>query len=348
MPTASGGTAAASAARRTQEKSRGEDGAPPAKRRTIRAGSCSGACRSIRPIEEHEGVSQEVEKVPERQGGFPGVLPVHHHEVAVVRYDVPCTEVVVLRHGRERRQLVHQFWVHAELVPPRYDVALESPSLRAHCLRRALREPGELEDPAADPLDQPQLDGSVARRTENVAQPFTRGGGLERCIDSVDIEATGDPRRVRGYDVSGGACQLQTPLVVVEPLRVTGDTRELQDPLRPVGAGSKELEGVPAEGVALTERQEPAHVARNAELARGGDQGRRPRGCVATVTTGDAHDGNSPREMRTRAALMRAVFQGRSTTLQRSSAYETGAGWSSGSASVGRSRVGRRRSRRAW
>src|SRR6266568_57883 len=97
-------------------------------------------------------------------------------------------------------------------------------------------------------------------------------------MDPVDVEAADDPRRVRGDDTSGGLCQLQAALVIVEPLRVTGDARELQDPLRLVGAHAKELEGVPAEGVALTERQEPADVAWNAELARRGDQRRRPRG----------------------------------------------------------------------
>ena len=51
-------------------------------------------------------------------------------------------------------------------------------------------------------------------------------------MDSVDVEAADEPRRVRGDDASGGVCQLQTSLVVVEPLRVTGDARELQDPLR--------------------------------------------------------------------------------------------------------------------
>ena len=70
---------------------------------------------------------------------------------------------------------------------------------------------------------------------------------------------------------------------------LTGDARELQDPLGLVGPGPKELEGVPAERVALTERQEPAHVTRNAELAGRGDERWRPRGL-----RGDGDDRRGP------------------------------------------------------
>ena len=184
--TASDGTAAASAAAANpgEEQVRGrrpagEEAHDPSRQLL---GSILG---SIRLVEEHEGVRQEVEKIPERQRCFSGVLPVDDDEVAVVGDDVPCTEIVVLHHGR----------IEAAARPPALSARRARPhlgttSLRSPCslLRRVatgdcLCEPAELEDPARDPLDQPHLVGPVARRAEDVAQPSTGRSGLERRMD---------------------------------------------------------------------------------------------------------------------------------------------------------------------
>jgi hypothetical protein len=80
---------------------------------------------------------------------------------------------------------------------------------------------------------------------------------------------------MRGDGAARCLSQLQTPFVVVEPLGVIADARELQNPFRLPLAGPKDLEGVPAQSIALTERHEPARVARDSEIARGSDkQGR--------------------------------------------------------------------------
>ena len=113
----------------------------------------------------------------------------------------------MLRDRCQRGQLVHQRRPHVELRPPWQDVPRQAFSLGPHRLGRGLRQPAELENPGANPIDQPQLAGALAGSEEDVAEPPPRGGSLERRVQSVDVEAAEHPWRACGNDLSGGAGQ---------------------------------------------------------------------------------------------------------------------------------------------
>jgi hypothetical protein len=83
-------------------------------------------------------------------------------------------------------------------------------------------------------------------------------------MNPINVETANESRHVRGDDLAGGVRKAKTPLVAVEPMRVAGDPRKLEDPVWLIGASSEELERVPTERVTLTKREEPADIARDA------------------------------------------------------------------------------------
>jgi hypothetical protein len=85
-------------------------------------------------------------------------------------------------------------------------------------------------------------------------------------MNPVDVKATEEVGGMRRDGASRVACQPQAAFVVVETFRVARDARELQQPLRPIVVGWKDVEGVPAQRIALAKRQKPARIGRNAEL----------------------------------------------------------------------------------
>jgi hypothetical protein len=178
----------------------------------------------------------------------------------------------VLSHGWELWQFVHEFRTYTKMGPARHNAFAEALKLRAHSVGWRLSAPAEVDDPAGDPLDQPQLGGLVAWCDEDVPEPSPGRECLEGGVQAVDFEATDEPRRMRGHAAARRLSQLQTAFVVVEPLRVPANARELQNPFRLPVAGPKDLEGVPAQSIALTERQEPVRVVRDSEIPRGSDK----------------------------------------------------------------------------
>jgi hypothetical protein len=51
-------------------------------------------------------------------------------------------------------------------------------------------------------------------------------------VKSTDVEPAEEPGGVCCNHLSGAVRELQSPLVIVEALRVAGDAPKLQDPLR--------------------------------------------------------------------------------------------------------------------
>src|SRR4029078_7971602 len=179
-----------------------------------------------------ERVPEEVEEVPERHPDLAGVLPVHDDEVQAVCDNVPCAQIVVLRHGRKRGQLVHEPRGHPKLTPCRRPLLSETLPLGRQRLGRTLSSPTELEDPLTDPVDQTHLRLTLSRCREEIAQTLPSRRGLERGENAVHLEPAEKIRDMSREGSSGRVREREPALVVGEPSRVSGDARELEDPLR--------------------------------------------------------------------------------------------------------------------
>jgi hypothetical protein len=113
-------------------------------------------------------------------------------------------------------------------------------------------------------------------------------------MQPVDLETADEPRRMSRHSTTSLLCESKTRFVVVEALGVAGDAGEFQDPLRAAPTWQEELEGITAEGVPLTECQEPADLPGDGEVARSSHYQRR-----ASVARGHRDDGRAPRRKET-------------------------------------------------
>ena len=228
--------AASSAARRTQEKSSGEDGASPAKRRAIRAGSCSGRIRPCRGARRRCRGNREDPRAAKRPPvASPSPRP------------------------RSRRRRRRRSKCRGRCVAPRpREAAARPPGLSARRARStwARRRSGVAF--ALRPL--PPARSCVSRPSSRI-QPLIRSISLSLTVRSPGVTenvsaAVYPPRPSRAMHrvpstskrpASRGVCAAMTPPAACASCRprsslsnrfeLPGDARELQDPLRLIGAG---------------------------------------------------------------------------------------------------------------
>jgi len=148
------------------------------------------------PVEVGQDVEQEVPQVPQGEPVPERVLPVEDGEFGAVDDEVPRAEVVVLEDRRHGWKLRRQPPGRSQRPPRGKDLLLDATALRTQPVGASGGLAADLDDPRGHPAHRLELRPAGRARVEVGDEPGTHGGGLDRGVVAVGVEASDQARGV--------------------------------------------------------------------------------------------------------------------------------------------------------
>ncbi len=161
----------------------------------------------------------------------------------------------MLEHASELGQATDEIGLGSGFQPVWQHLRLESVALIRKPIGQLCRLSRDPHDPRRDLVDRSPRGRAVAR--DQAGQLLSSGCALERCLESVCVEASDERRRVCGRGTPRSGREPEAVLVSVEGVPHTGETGKLQHPGRLGRARGEQIEGDAGQRIALSERDEP-------------------------------------------------------------------------------------------